>query len=253
MPGTTLSIADPGYVATCRERLDADGVLVLRGFLPRKVVDRVVAESSGREREAHYTRSTHNVYLTPADPELAPDHPFNRQVASSKGLLADDQIPADSPLRDVYADPTLRGFLCAVLGIDGIHPYDDDLSSINVHFAAAGQELGWHFDNSSFAVTMLLRAPDAGGVFEYVPDVRDADAGDMGFDRVGAVLDGTTPVATLDHAPGDLVLFRGRNALHRVTPTEGTTTRMLVVFAYNAEPDVGLSESALQTFYGRTA
>jgi hypothetical protein len=39
-----------------------------------------------------------------------------------------------------------------VLGIDDVHPSADDMSSINVHFAAEGMELGWHFDNSSFAV-----------------------------------------------------------------------------------------------------
>ncbi len=53
--------------------------------------------------------------------------------------------------------------------------------------------------------------------------------------------------------PGDLVLFRGRNALHRVSPTVGATTRMLVVFAFNDQLGVQLSESALLTFYGRTS
>ena len=50
---------------------------------------------------------------------------------------------------------------------------------------------------------------------------------------------------------GDLMLFRGRDALHRVTPSQGEITRMLVVLAYNAEPNVSLSESARMTFYGR--
>ena len=50
---------------------------------------------------------------------------------------------------------------------------------------------------------------------------------------------------------GALVLFRGRNALHRVTPVEGERTRMLVVLAYNAKPGISLSESARMTFYGR--
>jgi len=37
-----------------------------------------------------------------------------------------------------------------------------------------------------------------------------------------------------------------------VTTSVGDTTRMLVVFAFNDEPGVTLSESALETFYGRT-
>ena len=100
---------------------------------------------------------------------------------------------------------------------------------------------------------MLLQAPEGGGDFEYVPDVRDADAGDMAYERVATILDGRESVKRLDFEPGDLVLFRGRDALHRVTPTTGDATRMLVVFAYNNAPGVALSESALQTFYGRTS
>jgi hypothetical protein len=246
------AIGDERYAASCRAQLDGSGALVLPGFFRREAIERVVRESAHREAEAFYARSTHNVYLTSSNPDLGVDHPFNLQVTSSKGLIADDQIPADSPLREIYHDPTFQMFLCRVLGIDEIHPYADALSSINVHFASEGMELGWHFDNSSVAVTMLLQAPEGGGVFDYVPNVRDADAGDMGYERVGAVLAGDEPVLTLHFDPGDLVLFRGRNALHRVTPTEGSITRMLVVFAFNDQPGVELSESALLTFYGRT-
>jgi hypothetical protein len=39
--------------------------------------------------------------------------------------------------------------------------------------------------------------------------------------------------------------------MHRVTPTVGAVTRMLVVFAFNDRPGVGLSDSASLTFYGR--
>ena len=244
-------ISDEAYAKNCRSQLDADGALVLRGFFSAEAVNQIVAESAPFEQDAYYAGSTHNVYLTPSDPALEPDHTFNRQVTSSKGLIADDQIPQDSPLRSVYNDTRFRSFLCAVLGIDQIYPYADSLSSINVHFAAEGMELGWHFDNSSFAVTMLLQAPEAGGVFEYSPAARDSASGDQSFDRVAQILDGRTQVHTLEFEPGDLVMFRGRDAMHRVTPTIGSITRMLVVFAFNDEPDIGLSDSALATFYGR--
>jgi hypothetical protein len=246
-------ITERAYVDECHQRLARDGALVLAGFARPGTIEQTVADSAPREADAFYAGTTHNVYLTPADPALADDHPYNLQVASSKGLIADDEIPACSPLREIYDDEAFRAFLCGVLGIDEIHPYADGLSSINVHFAAEGMELGWHFDNSSFAVTMLLQAATGGAHFEHVPAVRDADAGDMAFDRVGTILNGEEPVRTLDFEPGDLVLFRGRNAIHRVTPTEGDTTRLLVVFAYNDQPGIALSESALTTFYGRTA
>ncbi len=246
-------ISDPTYIAACKAALDERGALVLEGFFSPDSIERIVAESLDQSGNVFYAGSTHNVYLTAPDAELSEAHPFNRQVTSSKGLIADDQIPRDSPLREVYDSAEFRAFLRGVLDIDAIYPYDDSLSSINVHFADSGRELGWHFDNSAFAVTMLLQKPDGGGLFEYVPDVRDADAGEMGFDQVEAVLDGRSAVETLQFEPGALVLFRGRNALHRVTPTEGDTTRLLTVFAYNDKPGVKLSDSALETFFGRTA
>jgi hypothetical protein len=246
------SLDDQAYADECRRRLDESGALVLKGFFTAEAVELIVAESADHKGEAFYAASTHNVYLTESDPSLDVTHAYNRQIVSSKGLIADDQVPATSVLRELYESETFRRFLCGVLGIDAIYPYADRLSSINVHFAADGMELGWHFDNSSFAVTMLLRAPAGGGEFQHVPAVRNVEVGDQAFERVDEVLDGRVQPDTLQFEPGDLVLFRGRNALHRVTPTEGPITRMLAVFAFNDQPGVKLSDSALATFYGRT-
>jgi hypothetical protein len=96
-----------------------------------------------------------------------------------------------------------------------------------------------------------VQAPEAGGQFEYVTAVRDADSGEMGFGDVADILDGKTPVQSLEAQAGTLVFFRGRNSIHRVAPNAGRRTRMLAVLAYNAEPGISLSESARQTFYGR--
>lgn len=247
----THPLTDPAYAARCRATLDAEGVLVLRGFLRPEVVAAIRQEGDAQLHRAYFAPSTHNVYLKPADTSLPADHPRNRTVVSSKGCICDDDIAADSPLRALYDAPAFRSFLCAVLGEPAVYPYADRLSSINLHYAQPGQELGWHFDNSQFAITLLVRKPLAGGVFEYVRDLRDADRGDMNYEGVGRVLDGTVPVQPLAIDEGDLVLFRGRNAMHRVTPTEGPVTRMLAVLAYNAQPGIALSESARMTFYGR--
>ena len=115
-------------------------------------------------------------------------------------------------------------------------------------------ELGWHFDNSSFAVTMLLQAAEGRRALRIRPCSARRRRRRHGVTNESARFSTVTKLSkTLDFEPGDLVLFRGRNAIHRVTPTEGGTTRLLVVFAYNAQPGVALSESALTTFYGRTA
>lgn len=236
---------------TCRAALARDGVLVMPGFLTPAALGAIGREGEQRRHLAYFCAQEHNVYLTPPDPAFAHDHVRNLTVVSSKGCITDDQIPLDSPLRTLYDAPVFRDFLCAVLEEAALHAYADPLSSINLHYASTGQELGWHFDNSSFAITLLIQRPEQGGVFEYVSAVRDADAGDMGFERVRKVLEGESRPRALAMEAGALVLFRGRNALHRVTPVAGGRTRMLAVLAYNAEPGVSLSESARLTFYGR--
>ena len=99
---STHRIDDSSYVAQCAEQLDAHGALVLPAFFTPEAIAAVVAQSEHRESDAFYANSTHNVYITPPKPELGDDHTYNRQVVSSKGLIADDEIPADSPLRSVY-------------------------------------------------------------------------------------------------------------------------------------------------------
>ena len=244
-------LSDSDYRTTCKQALDNKGVLVLKGFLSQVTINSIKADGDANQHEAFFTSSDHNVYLQPHSSDYASDHPRNRSIRSSKGCITTDQIPATSKLHALYENELLKNFLCAVLDEDALYEYADSLSSINLHYAAEDQELGWHFDNSSFAITLLIQKPEGGGQFEYVRDIRNADKGDMNYDSVGAVLDGRTATQQLDIQPGDLVLFRGRNSLHRVTPTIGDQCRMLVVLAYNSKPGVVLSESARLTFYGR--
>ncbi len=246
-------ITDAAFRDHCKAILDRDGALVLQGFLTSEAVETVRAEGDAKIGDAYFCVSRHNVYLTPKDETLPDDHAFNRQVVSSKGLIGDDQVSETSPLKQIYHDADFKDFICHVVGEPEIHPYADPMSSVNLHFAKAGQELGWHFDNSSFAITLLIQKPEGGGQFEYVRDLRNADTGEMNCNGVAAVLEGKTRPDVLEMVPGTLVLFRGRNSIHRVTPTEGKTTRMLAVLAYNSKPGVSLSQSAMRTFYGRVA
>jgi len=248
---TTYPISDETFRKQCKESYDENGILVMPGFVAPTVIDAIRCEGLENQGSVFASTKKHTVYLSPTDPEFAQNHPRNRQVVSSKGCITDDLIPADSALRKLYNSAMFREFLCEVVGEEAVYEYADPLSSINLHFAEKGQELGWHFDNSSFAITLMVQAPMAGGQFEYVSAVRDADAGEMNYEAVGNILDGQTQVEQLSAQPGTLVFFRGRNSIHRVAPNESEQVRMLAVLAYNTQPGVSLSEEAQLTFYGR--
>ncbi len=244
-------LEDAGFRNECKCTLDENGVLVMRGFLTPATIATLQREGEAQQALAYYTSNGHNIYLKQPDAKFPVDHPRNREVSSSKGCITTDQIPDESLLHRLYGAKQFRDFLCAVLGEAALHAYGDPLSSVNLHYANEGQELGWHFDNSAFAITLMVQSPERGGEFEYVKDVRDANRGEMNYERSGEVLDGHVQTNTLAMDAGALVLFRGRNSMHRVTPVQGSRTRMLVVLAYNTEPGVSLSESARMTFYGR--
>ena len=244
-------VSNPLFARQCAARLASDGILILPGFLQSGTVDMLVTEAEAQKHNAYFTASSHNVYLSEPRPDLDASHVFNRQIISSKGCITTDQVPEQSRLKIIYDAPEFRKFIATIVGEPALYEYADPLSSINVHYADEGQELGWHFDNSEFAITLLLQAPQSGGQFEYVRDLRDAEAGEMNFAGVAAVLDGEAVIERPTVTQGTLMLFRGRNAMHRVTPTIGRTTRILVVLAYNAVPGIALSEAARMTFFGR--
>ncbi|MEH6403631.1 MAG: hypothetical protein V7750_09695 [Sneathiella sp.] len=248
----TYPIFDPQFRATCRAQLEENGVLAMPEFVTKSAIKSIREEGVTNRDKVYASTEQHTVYLSPIDPDFSDDHPRNRLVTSSKGCITDDLIPSESPLRDLYNAEIFREFLCDVLGETALYEYEDPLSSINLHFAEKGQELGWHFDNSSFAITLMVQPPVSGGQFEYVIGLREADDGEMNYKGVADVLDGQRDVKKLSMDAGALVFFRGRNSIHRVAPNQGEQTRMLAVLAYNNEPGISLSEDARLTFYGRT-
>ena len=115
-----------------------------------------------------------------------------------------------------------------------------------------GDELGWHFDNSEFSVTVMYQESEAGGHFDYYPRLRDER--DENYAGVRKVLLGDPGgVVRLPSSPGTLAVFRGQHALHRVTPVSGPRPRINSVLTYGERPGMKLNRLTQELFYGRTA
>ena len=138
-----------------------------------------------------------------------------------------------------------------MLSIEIIYPYADSLSSINYNFNQKNQQLGWHFDNASFAITLMIQSSRSGGKFQYVVDARNVEKNTVNIPLIESVLQNKYPVEELQIEEGTLVLFYGRNYLHRVTPITSTIPRILATLNYNLEQDIELAEDARLTFFGR--
>jgi hypothetical protein len=98
---------------------------------------------------------------------------------------------------------------------------------------------------------MLTQESQAGGVFEYCPNIRSAHA--ENFDDVRSVLAGRGEhlIRRLALRLGDLQLFKGRYSLHRVSAVQGETARHSVIFAYSERPGVIGSVARTRQLFGR--
>ncbi len=105
-----------------------------------------------------------------------------------------------------------------------IYPYADPLGALNLAVMGDGDELQWHFDQTDFVVSLALQDADDGGDFEVAPFIRTAD--DERYDDVARVLAGDRGELTVQPmTPGTLLVFAGRNSMHRVSPIHGPDTR----------------------------
>ena len=115
--------------------------------------------------------------------------------------------------------------------------------------AEDGNGFPWHFDTNNFTVTLAIQNADAGGEFEYAPNIRKDGEN---FDQVKAVLEGRSDqVTSLALEPGDLQIFRGRYSLHRVAPLRGDTRRYVAIFSYVEEPGMVATPERCKQLYGR--
>jgi hypothetical protein len=242
----------PRYAALLeqvRADLGRDGCAVLKGFLLPEAVAALTAEADGVADQGHKSYNRTNPYFTQEDQSLNANDPRRRFYDRSNAFISADNFAAAGALRAVHDFAAFDPFIQACLQQDHFHRYADPLADVIVNMADEGNGFPWHFDTNNFTVTLAIQNAEAGGAFEYAPDIR---RGSENFDEVRKVLDGVSDkVVTLELEPGDLQLFKGRYSLHRVAPLKGPRPRYVAIFSYVEEPGmVGAPERAKQ-LYGK--
>lgn len=237
-------------IRQCRDKLSDSGALVLPEFLTPPATLLLAAEASGLDWAVHRYQTDHTVYFEPCDDSLPESHPRRRRVRTDKSSVPYDLIPTTALLRRLYEWDPLLAFVAAVLGEASLYRHGDPMAALNINVHDEGQELGWHFDRTDSAVTLSLQQSEAGGVFEYVPNLRSSN--DENYEGVARILAGSrAEVRQLPSEPGTLTLFRGHYSLHRVSPGSGPLKRLVAALSYVREPGVIFSPYARKLFYGR--
>ncbi|MFJ9408433.1 arpA protein [Streptomyces sp. NPDC101393] len=238
-------------VSRARRELLASGCTVLPAFIRPALRDDLEQECSALAPRAHFDVETVNVYNTAPDPSLPADHPGHRTFQRGNAFVARDRIPAASLISRLYSHQVFQAFIARCFGLPQLHELADPLSGLVLNVVEPGMEHPWHFDTNEFTVSMLTRQAQTGGIFEFCPHIRSAH--DERFDDVRDVLDGRGErlVRRLPLRSGDVQLFKGRYALHRVSPVGGDHPRHSAIFAYSERPGVIGSVARTRQLFGR--
>lgn len=233
-----------------RVALDRHSVLVLPDFLQPLALDRMRKEAVGLIPLAHHMDGAATIYPErEQDDSLPADHVRRIRFHTSVRAISYLNIPLASPLRALYEwDPLMR-FVAALLGLDDIYRYDDIYGALNLAVMTAGDEFGWHFDQTDFVVSLVLQEPKAGGEFLCRHAIRsDHDDNDLAVRA--AVERRDDAIATVPMKAGTFMLFKGRHALHCVTPIQGAAPRIVALLAYDTKPGTVSSPALHKVRYG---
>jgi hypothetical protein len=238
-------------VERTRRELHDVGCSVLPGFIRPSLYETLRVEGAAAAPSAYYEPETVNVYNIDVDAALPADHPGRVTMQRGNAFVARDQIDPSAIIAQLYSSPLFTEFVASCFELEQLHELADPLSGLVLNVIRPGLEHPWHFDTNEFTVSLLTQAPTGGGIFEYCPNIRTAE--DEHLDDVRAVLDGRGErlIRQLDLRPGDLQLFQGRYALHRVSKVLGDTARHTAIFAYSERPGVIGSPARTRQLFGR--
>jgi hypothetical protein len=238
-------------VARVQSDLDDIGCSVLANFIRPELYEELRRQGEQVAPSAHYAVETVNVYNIDISTELPDGHPGRITMQRGNAFVARDQIDREAIIHRLYTSDLFQHFVATCFGKPRLYELSDDLSALVLNVIRPGLEHPWHFDTNEFTVSMLTQEADEGGVFEYCPNIRSATSENL--DDVAAVLDGRAGhlVHRLTLRPGDLQLFKGRYALHRVSPVGGQRDRHTAIFAYSEQPGVIGSVARTRQLFGR--
>ena len=219
-------------ILQAKAQLALTGACHFPGFLSSEGLAGFLHEAQSLESKAHPSNNWYTPYYGKPDDAYPAGHPFNSTVHFAVRYVSRTLLPESSPLRQLFEADDLLAFLRALLPDEPLHRYSDARGSLNYTVMTEDDELGWHFDACELVASILLRPAKAGGTFEYIPGVRTVD--DECFADVASILSGQDQHRIpVDFLPGDMVLFRGRHSLHRVTPVVGQLSRLIALMSFD--------------------
>jgi hypothetical protein len=236
----------------CRAQLKASSFASLPGFLLPGAAEAMTKEVLDAIPRAYRREQSFSAYEESTLEQYPTGHVRRRKHESRQFVVATDVLPNKGQLRTLYGDETLTRRIAQMLDEPALFQLADPVMACTSTVMYEGDTHGWHFDLNDFVVSILLQAPEAGGTFDFAPNIRGDGA--ENYPAVAAAIDGGSEgVRSIKVEAGTLLLFCGRRALHRVPPVGGKVPRVIALFSYDRKPDVRYSGEVYSRVVGRSA
>jgi hypothetical protein len=236
----------------CKAQLKESSFASLPGFLRPGVAEAMTGEVLDAIPRAYRREQSFSAYDESALEQYPPDHVRRRKHESRQFVVATDVLSQAGRLRTLYRSETLTRHIAQMLGEPALFQLADPIMGCTSTVMYEGDTHGWHFDLNDFVVSILLQAPEAGGTFDFAPNIRKD--GEENYAGVTAAIEGhSESVRSIKVEAGTLLLFCGRRALHRVPPVRGRLPRVIALFSYDRKPGVRYGSEVYARVVGRTA
>lgn len=237
------------FLKACQDDMERQGWCSFEGFIKPDAVAMLASEANDLLPQAEHLTIRRTIYQTDAD-KASPFEGANTLAMEHNSVqLADDQIPAETMIQQLYKSDLVTDFVRQVQGKKTLYRCTDEFQALNIVALEPGNWHAWHYDTTECTVTLLLQAAEEGGEFMFLPNCRtDEDEDRILVDRFMA---GDLSVAkTFSRGAGTFTLFRGGYSLHGVTKVDGQSPRVTAIFTYSEEPVSDISDDINIRIYG---
>ncbi|SLN63816.1 HalD/BesD family halogenase [Ruegeria meonggei] len=238
------------FLKVCQDHMETHGWCNLDGFIRPDALAALEDETTNFLPGAEVLTIKRNIYQGAVDPTLPADDPRRREYTHVATQLADDQLPADTLIQQLYQSEILTDFVRRVQKKPVLYRCADEFQALNVVALYPGSWHAWHYDTTECTVTLLLKAAESGGDFAFLPNSRTDETEDRA--AVDRLLAGDmSHTQKFDRRAGTFTLFRGGYSLHGVTEVFGAHPRITAIMTYDEQMGRVISDDINVRIYGK--
>ena len=237
------------FLLKCQQHMDENGWCSFDNFIRPEALKILATEANTLLPKAQTLTIKRTIYQEEGDDHASLDDTQKHQLIHQAVQLADDQIPDDTLIQQLYKSDLLTEFVRRVQQKESLYRCADEFQALNIVALQPQNWHAWHYDTTECTVTLLLQNSEAGGDFAFLPNSRTDETED--HEAVDSVIAGDLSKAkTLSRGAGTFTLFRGGYSLHGVTRVEGECPRISAIFTYDEQPGVVISDDINTRIYG---